>query len=183
MKVGYLVLLLDLDRRHPLEERQCLRIGVDRKRNPVDDVPAESLRAFVGDLGHRLLLALKNADCDVRARPSVGGNGTAPSVLDLQGLVAEVFLDRALKLPDCEHTLHQTGRAYRMPASDQSSGGVHRALGWVGKLQAVVYPRHEGLPRDSERPALAVAAQSHVFIRLKLARGISIMELDEIQLL
>ena len=46
--------------------------------------------------------------------------------LDLKLVVAKMSFDRPLQLPHCKDTLHQTRRADRMSAGDQSARGIDR---------------------------------------------------------
>ena len=79
-------------------------------------------------------------------------------VRHLEGWVAEVLVDRALQLPQGKDTLHQSGCADRVTASDQTAGRIDGAFRLIGQLQPVIDAGHEGLAADGEFPAFPIAA-------------------------
>ena len=102
----------------------------------------------------KLSFPFQNGDGDIGARARVRMDRAPLRILDLKLVVAEMFFDRPLQLPDGEHTLHQSRRADRMSAGDQSARGIHRADRLIFQLQAVVNVRQKGLARfgETDRP-------------------------------
>ena len=89
-------------------------------------------------------LPFQNGDSDTRARARVGMDGAPLRNLDLESVVAEMFLNRPLELPDGEYALHQSRRTDTMSAGDQSARGIHRADRFFFEFQSVVNVGQKG---------------------------------------